>query len=483
MTDSMMTTMSGSPVDKISPHAEPTDVCDTPLQPKDGQCAFYVLRKKRFCRFPPHSGKRYCAEHAVFAGVDLGRKRVQCPLNPKHTCYEDSLHKHLKKCVKMAKNINIYYEEGINAGDADGDDVPEQKFTVKQATREEVLEFIKRVNQLHKEYIGDITLEDLTHESLKEELSAPSYGFKVMRQRRQQASLIGHLQQMGFLTDGLCYVELGAGRGEFAHWVQLAMDTCNDSSFVLVDKGTCRYKFDSFHKGEHQGPTFERLQVNLADINLGKVPSISVSKRPVLGMGKHLCGDATDLALRCLTQTLTVGPAEHNSCNSRVPLEGLAIALCCHHRCSWPSYVGKPFIREQCGMSVAEFQLLSNMTSWATCSWEGWKKHVPRESTKDSSSSDGVQDMVSIGAGDQHENTNQTEHHQREFQSSNGFEKLDIGLTLEERENLGRKCKQLIDKGRVLYLQDNKMTAVLKAYIDQSYTPENIVLLAKPVSR
>ena len=42
------------------------------------------------------------------------------------------------------------------------------------------------------------------------------------------------------------------------------------------------------------------------------------------------------------------------------------IALCCHHRCSWQSYVGKLFLQDQ-GFSREDFQLLTSISSWATC--------------------------------------------------------------------------------------------------------------------
>ena len=48
------------------------------------------------------------------------------------------------------------------------------------------------------------------------------------------------------------------------------------------------------------------------------------------------------------------------------PVSGLAIALCCHHRCDWRHYVGKEFFRER-GLGAPEFTALQRMSSWATC--------------------------------------------------------------------------------------------------------------------
>ena len=48
------------------------------------------------------------------------------------------------------------------------------------------------------------------------------------------------------------------------------------------------------------------------------------------------------------------------------PVLGLAVALCCHHRCEWRHYVGQQFFLDQ-GLGAAEFSAFCRMSSWATC--------------------------------------------------------------------------------------------------------------------
>jgi len=43
---------------------------------------------------------------------------------------------------------------------------------------------------------------------------------------------------------------------------------------------------------------------------------------------------------------------------------GVAIATCCHHRCSWRAYVNKPFMR-RLGFDRESFGFLARMSSWA----------------------------------------------------------------------------------------------------------------------
>ena len=51
-------------------------------------------------------------------------------------------------------------------------------------------------------------------------------------------------------------------------------------------------------------------------------------------MGKHVCGVATDLALRSVHRFLEDEPLGSRGM-------ALVIACCCYHCCSWDDYVGK----------------------------------------------------------------------------------------------------------------------------------------------
>jgi tRNA:m4X modification enzyme len=55
-------------------------------------------------------------------------------------------------------------------------------------------------------------------------------------------------------------------------------------------------------------------------------------------------------------------------------------------------------------------------------------------------------------------------------------------LSLTQREEIERKCKRLIDIGRVHYLKDCGLQSQLKTYIEEKLTPENVVIVAKSAS-
>ena len=59
---------------------------------------------------------------------------------------------------------------------------------------------------------------------------------------------------------------------------------------------------------------------------------------------------------------------------------GMMIALCCHHRCHWSQYVGQQFLLDQ-GFQPREFNVLTSISSWATCGFG--KKTVKADNEED----------------------------------------------------------------------------------------------------
>lgn len=177
---------------------------------------------------------------------------------------------------------------------------------------------------------------------------------------------------------------------------------------------------------------FERLRVDIADFEPRGAPllrgAVAASKdyrpcnpeglgfgpstRPWVALGKHLCGAATDLTLRCCARHCACAdpdqvvepakssrpdvPALDAHCEARLAaahgsaaasgsstagspggglrggpawepgagLLGLAVASCCHHRCTWRDFVGKTLFLSL-GFTPAEFEVVCYMCAWA----------------------------------------------------------------------------------------------------------------------
>ena len=65
--------------------------------------------------------------------------------------------------------------------------------------------------------------------------------------------------------------------------------------FILVERVTTRFKVDGKHRKKDS--VFERLQIDIQHLCLNRVPVLREGRLPVVGIGKHLCGVATDTEL------------------------------------------------------------------------------------------------------------------------------------------------------------------------------------------
>uniref|UniRef100_A0A8B9IG30 tRNA:m(4)X modification enzyme TRM13 n=1 Tax=Anser cygnoides TaxID=8845 RepID=A0A8B9IG30_ANSCY len=445
-----------------------------------GRCAYFVARKKRFCRMVPALGKRFCGEHG-HQEKENDRKRIPCPLDPKHTVYEDQLQKHLKKCNSREKPKPVYFVQDINAGLKDVAEIPEKQVTLSSLSKEELENLIIKLKKASNGLELDLKEQILSHKALHEALNDPKNGESAFKHLKQQASILGNMEKLHLLGPGRCFIEFGAGRGKLSHWVDVALQDVEDTQFLLVEKATTRFKVDGKHK--KRDSIFERLQVDIQHLCLNKVPSLEKKRLPVVGIGKHLCGAATDLALRCLVESYATccegeneEPAAKRPKNDKTevaakssadsadnernkddfkPVAGIVIALCCHHKCDWTHYVGREFFKSV-GLGPVEFHYFQRMSSWATC---------------------GMRETITSTSED---HTNNTEEHDQPYsKTESGFDTLQ-GLPVEERKEIGALCKLLIDHGRIRYLQQRGYRATLHHYTESAISLENVLLTAVP---
>ncbi|KAM7161751.1 tRNA:m(4)X modification enzyme TRM13 homolog isoform 3-T3 [Macrochelys suwanniensis] len=435
--------------------------------PVPGRCGYFVERKKRFCKMIPAQGRRFCGEHG-HQEEENDRKRIPCPLDPKHTVYEDQLQKHLKKCNSREK--------------------PKPQLPISSLSKEELEDLIRKLKKASNGLKPILKDQTLSHQALQEALNDPKNGESAFKHLKQQASILGNMEKLHLLGSGRCFIEFGAGRGKLSHWVDIALQDAENVHFLLVERASTRFKVDGKHRKRDY--IFERLQVDIQHLCLNKVPILEREKLPVVGIGKHLCGAATDLALRCLVESYATqyderneesspkrfksdktDTAFNNSTDERSgknvsenwkPVAGIVIALCCHHRCQWKHYVGREFFITV-GLGPVEFNYFQRMTSWATC---GMRETITEASTIDAKSEDQSSDTE--------------EHDQVNNKIECGSDSLQGLLTVEERKQIGRLCKLLIDHGRIKYLQQRGYNAALQYYTDSTVSLENVLLTAVP---
>ena len=228
------------------------------------------------------------------------------------------------------------------------------------------------------------------------------------------------------------------------------------------------------------------------------------SEASICAIGKHLCGGATDLALRCVARatvgdlvtrsaagdsgsttgdgalgvevpSLAVdatcgGPPTGDASGSRgfsiAPppgisgppprLSGIAIATCCHHTCSWAAYVGKGLVRDVLHAGPVEFEAMRMLSAWGCMPLQ--PPALPQEVAAPAATSGS--DALPLTPGSD-----------------------PVSFDRAARVALGRRCKSLIDAGRAWFLRELhgccsvKGTVKVVPYCPGSDSPENMLLL------
>lgn len=261
----------------------------------------------------------------------------------------------------------------------------------------------------------------------------------------QNESIIQHLKRAGMWDHTSLYIEWGGGNAKLSQEVQHSLH----SDHIIIDRKTPKVKGD-VKRDRQLG--WKRITIDIKDIQLDGIPEVaaishshsSPSKHTsICSFSKHLCGAATDLTVRCL---------EHYHSHAK---DSLLIALCCHHRCTWRSYIGRTFFEDSLGLSRQDFELMTRLSSWAT------------SGTASSSNTDAVE-TTSAGSDDE----NDTNEHENTYL-------VDVGANMnpDEKTRWGWRCKRILDVGRIEYLRKLGYQPELKYYVPQSVSLENILLV------
>lgn len=437
------------------------------------RCAYVVPRKKRKCRMMVKGRNEFCGEHAAVSGkddsCDSEVDRMLCPYDPKHTCSKRRLQRHLKACAARPKPMPEYHAKGLNSGDDEGKTgvVTTTARTINDIPDECLAALVKRVNAVF-EQLAPLPAEHLAHPAVREDEA--EVGAAARRHLTQNSSLVRHMEAAGLSAKPAIFVEFGSGRGQLTYWLTKALDREEEgdsigkrSEFVLVDRGSQRHKMDNKLKNEFQDNELSttRIRIDIADLALANVPCVKSAataagdeerQSPVVALSKHLCGCATDLALRCLA-------------NAGGPVDGLCVACCCHHRCEWVSYVAKEFLTDECGFDPDDFFWLTRMTTWATCG-----SGRPRKRQDSKTAEEGSEPAI--------HNTEDASPKEQEV-AGNRYARLGLD-DASYRAEIGWRVKRILDEGRVRYAKGvlGLKRARLVHYCPKDVSPENVLLIA-----
>lgn len=386
----------------------------SPLQ-EEGRCTFFVAAKGRYCRLLAVAGKPRCGAHAVNIQIKAG-VRIPCPLDPGHTVYANRVAQHLRICSKRRQDEILvqqpFFSRGINSGDASatgpvrlpgvethsGPEGAALQGTGAGVAAEALAE---RLCIAYRLAVRGVLGEQADPEELLERSMVAKGGALPHSEKHevQNAALAALVSQQ--VVERALVVEYGCGRAGLAASLLAAHP---GARCVLVEREGRRHKLEN--RQELRAERVLRLRLDIQDFDLAALlaepldaaalPRASDFQREalsacnvdeseggargpgpaerleqlwraaaalqeppwppqrVLACAKHLCGGATDVALRSLRP------------GRRGVAAAVCIATCCHHRCDSTSYVNLPFLR---GLGLceheADFEQLAAAAGWA----------------------------------------------------------------------------------------------------------------------
>jgi tRNA:m4X modification enzyme len=464
----------------------------------DGRCAFIVPKKNRQCPMQARAGQAYCAEHLAAAGATAAaaaaasarapEPRVQCPYG-NHTVPASQLHRHIPKCsdykLLQKQRADPAHVPGINAGPGPPAALPDappeladRKGRVNTSTMRRLALAVHLGPTAFSALLARIeaaaaTVEASSGPTRRSVLfpdsavaaaatagAADTTGHRPSHPKHcaQQASIVGNMEAAGLMErpKDTTFIEFGAGKG---YLTAMLADCWPDAGrLVMMDVRGFKLVADRGLRDREMA----RVRCDAADFE--PTGALGPTPRPLwVAHGKHLCGAATDLTLRCVLRHLKTNK-EEDKAMPRVM--GLAVATCCHHRCCWEHYVGQDVLAEM-GFTPEEFELMSYMAGWALCG-----HGAPGE--------DGDGEGDGEGAGDSYneveDKTDEGEDEERT--GKDGDWRPHFTLSRRARMAAGRHCKRLIDWGRLEALQRGGFAAEDVIYCDPEVSGENRLILA-----
>ncbi len=451
------------------------------------QCCFLIHHKQRLCNMSRVPNSSYCGNHLFLTEDNLkidgtegdSHARIRCPLDPNHTIFARNLEAHVKKCnAKKYQDTLLslpYYQENCNGG---------VDFGIDQCTNEnnfsDDVDLMKLVAKVHKvfESVEVLPLKDLEVSELQSKidtairasLGKEQTSFKQTRHTDQDVAIVHQLIRFQLLTtDNFLnplkysnsensashprgencdvFLEFGAGKGLLG----LAVHVCDPLAYlVFIERSSNRKKVDKI-LNDQNFVLFDRVRMDIRHCHVPSLPCVSSpadDTKHCTIVAKHLCGVASDLAIRSLSH--------YSKRLSR--MRGVGIATCCHHACNFRDYVGHQWLEEQ-DISLQEFDILKYWSAWAT---------VDRtvDYRKPKYSADNLEDQIDG---------------ERDHEIPIVAETIrPRSLTHEEMLDVGRKVKRIFDFGRVKYIREVlNMDAQLVHYCDPKLSPECVMIVAK----
>ena len=159
-------------------------------------------------------------------------------------------------------------------------------------------------------FIADKATRGATQESLRHLYQQVS----MICNMEEQCRLLCSLSCSGMMKADPVFVEFGAGRGMLSLGIDFSLngrlpteerkdDVQDRGKYLLIDMSPVRFKADRWLR--HKESNFCRITGNIRDIDLRRIPIFEKKENnQFVGIAKHLCGVATDYAIRCILNSI-----------------------------------------------------------------------------------------------------------------------------------------------------------------------------------
>ncbi|KAG8466190.1 hypothetical protein KFE25_001946 [Diacronema lutheri] len=514
--------------------------CALFLPNKKRLCKFEALAGSRYCVH--HEGSCYVpsAAPAEAHGVDgASQARVPCPLDPRHSVFAHKLAQHLRACNRQKALATLHrqawYSEGMHAA---------PRASVLDACPVDLRALFTRIRAAHATLASAGVLRSEGHQALaageshetsptttsserapEPSRASPAVAGDALEERaavdrglaepdgpaheaepasgrtRPLATAQKHAAQCSALAarilravalggTAVAFVEFGAGNASLTEAVANALDGRDPAApraqLVLIDRAVPRRKSDARLR-ELGHAQLARLRTDICDVDLTHVQQLDWSRDMCrCAMAKHLCGEATDLALHCLVRSASTPapPAVASPLDDSERAAGgvrpccavdhVLIATCCHHRCRFESYVNRAALVEW-GLAGSAFPVVCALSHWAVA-------------TDDRAGQQAIAAKLAGGRGAREgdgDGDGACEHAGGCLNEVTALgrlvaeQRIAVGAT--ERRALGVMAKELLDAGRALFLAASGYESawVEREFVPKAVTPENRLLRAE----
>lgn len=513
-----------APNRNVSMLSDRTSLPSESLAAQANHCQLYLPKKRRYCRFECISGYSFCGHHLNCRQEDADSERIPCPLDPTHSIFKRELKKHLRICPRVkeeaAEAALPCFKRDCNAGEflegsCSASYTLQQGSSLKQslksgAAQKRLLPLIEIVRAAFKtsglEAHPSPARKPVSNVDCSGDSDSKARGKRAEKHQMQHDGMVQVVQMLCNDRPDLSFVELGAGNGGLSYavssWAPRAL-------YILIDWLKPQSACDALLRD--RGIRFRRYKIDLRHFSMTGLPELSSNAHAMVHtstnentddgdgdeatrcvpIAKHLCGCATDFALRSVVAATSAGLGQ-----KKIDVQGIMIASCCHHKCTWGTYVNRPFF-ERLGFDEEDFLLLTVMSSWATAvsptataAFRPAEQSDPAFNTQEErSTSSETLDGATLAS----DTSCRAVMTPKDFNDEHAVADPGVIDSLNQttgdlldgtsRREIGRMCKRLLDTGRLRYLEQHGFkNCRLQMYVSEQVTPENVLLVTGPAS-